>query len=462
MLVGVVACIAVLGAGMIGVGALTRGKDYPKQWDPRVAELVAFVEDERGLTFKHPVEVVWLDEKEIGSTMTSLDGAAPLTKAEQAEADAANAETSAELRAFGLLNGDLDLEETASEASEATVAAFYDPDADKIYVPDVELDAIQRSIVVHELTHALQDQYVDLSKRDPAVPDLVWRGLVEGDAKSVESAFLQNEDTDEVAEAAGKQDAKVEEIFEGLSKTPSFMLAFNYAPYALGEPAVALLKDKGGYESVTKALADPPTTELALFDPIGFELNKNYPVGVKAPRVDGTKITEDTLGPLALLFILAETGDDGGALRAAYGWRGDSLVIYRSKDSKVCFAATVDMMTSADAKELATSLQGWVANAPSGGRSAEATGDEVNFRGCDPGVDAQKLRNRSQEALNAVTSVSWVARSLREDDLSQKQARCVALTVVAARNFDQLTTAADFEALGAAIEPAVAGCIKAR
>ena len=36
------------------------GPGHPDEWDPRVADLAAFVEDERGLDFDHPVYVDFL------------------------------------------------------------------------------------------------------------------------------------------------------------------------------------------------------------------------------------------------------------------------------------------------------------------------------------------------------------------------------------------------------------------
>src|SRR3954454_18293039 len=51
-------------AGGAAVGAVSRHHDNPPawaaSWDPRVADLVSYVEQERHLTFKHPVRVNFL------------------------------------------------------------------------------------------------------------------------------------------------------------------------------------------------------------------------------------------------------------------------------------------------------------------------------------------------------------------------------------------------------------------
>src|SRR5439155_8733263 len=44
---------------------------YPDHWDPRVAELATFVEDERDLTFRHPVSVDFVPDDQFRKDVTS-------------------------------------------------------------------------------------------------------------------------------------------------------------------------------------------------------------------------------------------------------------------------------------------------------------------------------------------------------------------------------------------------------
>src|SRR5207249_1518696 len=39
------------------------GPRYPKAWDPKVADLVKFIETERGMTFDHPVYIDYMSNK---------------------------------------------------------------------------------------------------------------------------------------------------------------------------------------------------------------------------------------------------------------------------------------------------------------------------------------------------------------------------------------------------------------
>src|SRR5581483_11965054 len=46
------------------------GPTYPSAWDPRVASLAAYVEEHRGLKFKHPVYVEFLSDAEFVKQVT--------------------------------------------------------------------------------------------------------------------------------------------------------------------------------------------------------------------------------------------------------------------------------------------------------------------------------------------------------------------------------------------------------
>src|SRR4051794_26256983 len=57
--------VGVLAAGLIVFTRVNgRGVAHPDQWDPRVVDIVHFVEMHRGLEFKHPVYVDFLSPDE--------------------------------------------------------------------------------------------------------------------------------------------------------------------------------------------------------------------------------------------------------------------------------------------------------------------------------------------------------------------------------------------------------------
>src|SRR5512132_1463244 len=91
----------------------------PATWDPRVEDIVRFVEAERGLTFEHPVPVNFLTPEQFRDELTTE--ATDISPKDRRELQA----TEAILRALGLLNGDIDLLDELNTVSTEGVAAFY-------------------------------------------------------------------------------------------------------------------------------------------------------------------------------------------------------------------------------------------------------------------------------------------------------------------------------------------------
>ena len=184
----VVVGLLVLGAVAVGVGRLgDDGPSHPDEWDPRVADLAAFVEDERGLEFEHPVYVDFLTPAEYTAQTTDDEGTMEEDEREQLDRYAA------ELRALGVASGELDLFAAFNQVSDGGTLAFYDPTDERVRVRGTEMTVGLEVTLVHELTHALQDQHFDLERLDgPQLDDgaaTAFRGLAEGDALRVEEAY---------------------------------------------------------------------------------------------------------------------------------------------------------------------------------------------------------------------------------------------------------------------------------
>ena len=267
---GVVAAGAVAVAAIgSATGAFDTGPAHPDAWDPRVAELADFVEDERGLDFEQPVQVDFLSAREYSEATTT--GAAGLADDELLELD----RYAAELRAFGLATGELDLVEALNAVSDGGTLAFYDPDDERIRVRGTELTPGLRVTLVHELTHALQDQHFDLGRLyDDDLESserTAFLGLVEGDALRVETGYTSRGlSATERQEYEQEYQGELERSREATSDVPPFVAASFAVPYALGQPLAVMLANQGGNAAVDRAFDDPPSTEEHLFDPASY------------------------------------------------------------------------------------------------------------------------------------------------------------------------------------------------
>ena len=186
------ALVVLAGAAGLGASIVLRGDDekhsYPKAWDPRVKPYVDIVEEERGLTFEHPVKVRFLDAKAFEKTVRT--DKEDLDKDDRREIK----EDTALFRAFGLISGDVDLFQAFNDAHGSGTLAYYSFDDRVITVRGKKLTLATRATLVHELTHALQDQRFNISDRaekfakraedgKATTEGDALRAIVEGDAE---------------------------------------------------------------------------------------------------------------------------------------------------------------------------------------------------------------------------------------------------------------------------------------
>ena len=148
-----------------------------------------FVQKARKLEFTHPIPVEFLSDAAFKKRVRHDD--AKVTASDRRDAK----RYVAELRALGLLQGNVDLIGAEKNLSGVDTLGYYDQDAKKMVIRGKNLaDVATRVTVVHELTHALQDQHFDLNKLTDATKtsgaDTALTALIEGDAVRVENKYV--------------------------------------------------------------------------------------------------------------------------------------------------------------------------------------------------------------------------------------------------------------------------------
>ena len=125
----------------------------------RLADEVAReVEQLRGWAFKRPVK-----KERIPATRARLDIQRMILAAQTPDR---RARLQAFLRVAGLIPPDCNLLSTSLEMLDQQVAGYYEPEARTLRLvdrPDPMPAFVERMVLAHELTHALDDQYVDLA-----------------------------------------------------------------------------------------------------------------------------------------------------------------------------------------------------------------------------------------------------------------------------------------------------------
>jgi len=332
-----------------------------------ITELEAFVESARGLKFVQPVDVSVLGDKAL---KRALSGGDPV---QDNYSDAVEAGV---LRALGLVRPGDDLG-AADTADDDTTAGFYDTDTKELVVRGGRLTPFVRQVLVHELTHALDDQHFDL---DPDLADdeaaLAFDALVEGDAVDVELRYKRSLSEEEQRQSEAEEDASFAGVDAG--NVPEIFLDLGDFPYSDGPDLIAALRAAGGTARGDDAFRSPPSTSAEVLHPSRYLAGKGR-AGVPDVRADGRVVDDGVLGEFVLSRVLAESAPDAEAAREADGWAGDRYVAWKT-GKRMCVRATVVTDSDAEGAELAAGLRQWAGG--HAGATVDPAGPAVTFSRC--------------------------------------------------------------------------------
>jgi hypothetical protein len=455
-----VVIVGLLVVGVIAVVARVQhsGPSHPDHWDPRVADLAAFVEKARGLTFDHPVRVDFLSAAAYTKASTNSTPLKPEDRAQLAR-------SVGQLRALGVVSGTLDLAAALDTETDAGTLAFYSPDDQRVRVRGTQMSVGLRVTLVHELTHALQDQHFDLTRLienagDDSGKATAHRGLAEGDALRIEDDYVAQKLTQAERDTYDAEyQGQVDSSKQATSGVPPFIEATFATPYALGAPFVTMLFTDGGNAEVDKAFRDPPSTEEQLFDPASYLLHQ------KALKTDldlhGVKIHEEgPLGSPSWFLVLAERIDPNVAFNAALGWGGDREALF-DRNGTTCTRAVFRGDTNDDEKEMGAALDLWLAALPGGKARRITVKGHPGIEACDPGTNVDmKVTGRSTDVL-VLPNVWGYLVADAAPHLGPEGARCYARQILAGFTYQQLNDPKGQDAISKEVAKRAVGAYRA-
>ena len=395
----------VLSAGVAMVALRQTGKDYPKEWDPRVVELANFVQRERGALYEHPVAVDFLSPEEYSKRARTEEGT--LSDDDKAELE----QVEGTMRALGLLAADVDLFKATNDLVDTGTLAFYDSADERVVVRGTEVTPAVAVTLAHELVHVLQDQIYALDRYEGKEDEVTsgqtyaFGALAEADADRIGERYRDTLDQATRDGIDAESDAGLAD-FEAAG-IPTALTSLFASPYGLGDAFVAVLNATKG-QSVDAAFSKPPSTEEQILDPFEYFADHG-PVAVDGPATDGAEAYDQgDFGAVTLMIVLAERIDPHQALAAATGWGGDSYAVF-PKDGRTCIRLNVTGDTSEDTAELTDAISGWVAATPGGAASTSRDGDIVHLESCDPGAAAVAGTGGSEQAVQLAATRGHVA-----------------------------------------------------
>jgi hypothetical protein len=269
--------------------------EQAKQLFGMVDQLLKFASDETGLPIKSEV-------KRQLTTRTAVE--AYLRKQMNNDQDAKRFQRSElVLKKFGLLDRDFDLKPFLLQLLGEQIEAYYDPKTKTVNLLDWVSPNQQKPVLAHELTHALQDQHVDLVKWSDQTPldvSTTYAGdnsnIQKDEMDTAREAVTEGQATavmmDNMLKPMGRSIVKNPEVVEILKQhmsgsADSPLLA--RAPLLLSESLMFPYKeglsfeqdvwmDKGRDAAFAGTLDHPPSSSWEIINPRDYEKGLIPPV----------------------------------------------------------------------------------------------------------------------------------------------------------------------------------------
>lgn len=319
--------------------------DQAKQLFQSVDELLRFASDETGLPIKHEVKRTLTTraavEKYLLDKMNDDQDAKRMQRGEIV------------LKKFGLLDRDFDLKPFMLALLKEQIAGYYDSKTKTVYMLDWIDPETQKPVLVHELTHALQDQHTDLEKWNNQTPDdpshTVSQDndhLAKDELDTARTAALEGQAMavfiDYSLKPTGKSLIKDPEIIDQinnmtsassddspvLARAPLMLSQSLLFPYKEGlsfEQDVWM--DKGKQAAFAGVLDRPPSSSWEVMNPRNYEQRKPSPILIMPdihPVVDKTYRAYDIgqVGQLDLRILATIYGGEEAARDLTPAWDG--------------------------------------------------------------------------------------------------------------------------------------------
>lgn len=298
------------------------------------AEIEQAVAQTRQLRFLHPVEYAVLSRERIKQTI--------LEKMDEQLSDEEFKNLATGLAALGFIEPNYPLKQKYIDLLGEQVAAFYDQHQHKLFMfEDASLENQQnRTILAHELTHALQDQNFGLAKLPLEIKNdddraAAASALIEGDATLVMSQFmLQNASLSGLGENMSQL---VSQNMDEIAKAPRYLREMLLFPYLRGQEFCAVIQARAGYSGLSKIYEHPPASSTQILHPEKY-LAHEEPVAINWPDTTalGQKpVADNVVGEIGTRILFGDCVDAPSAEHAANGWRGDRYLVFGDGEALV-------------------------------------------------------------------------------------------------------------------------------
>ncbi len=294
------------------------------------------------------------------------------------------------MKAFGLLPRDYNLKETLAQVYAEEVAAFYDPKTKTMHLIEEPKTAAKKAptflerlfgkkgefdkdenktVIAHELTHALADQHYDLDAMQEAVKkdddrSLALDALIEGEATlAMFGAGMDDWNGDDIIRLPAE---RMEFTFnllapfmpvmgagKALRDAPPIISESMIFPYFRGMVFCAKLVNAGGWSAIDDVYKNPPLSTEQVLHPEKYRVKLDLPMtidlGTLKPGEGWKEVGRNVLGEMQMAVMLKKHGGK----TAAAGWDGDRYAVFEGPQNKLGLVWLSTWDSEDDAREFA-------------------------------------------------------------------------------------------------------------
>jgi hypothetical protein len=319
-------------------------------------EIQSDLEQLRGEKFTSVVPVKVSSKADLIEYMKQQD--AKTETPEKVDADATIA------KLLGLIPPDLDVRAQMQALLESQVGGFYDPDSKSFSLMDSVPVSLAKTILSHELGHALDDQMFDIDGHYKKVADDTDAGhavqaVVEGSGTAVMTQWTQEHMGS--LDLSSISDSQMKEL-TAMGGAPMWMWKPLMASYMIGAPflqrtndLMASMRKPVNSADIRAAFENPPRSSEQILHPEKYwdagKRDEPRKIAFDESKLEsGWKVLrEDTLGELSIAILATASSErttrelsDPMAMvgmkftnAVAEGWGGDRLVLLGNGDARL-------------------------------------------------------------------------------------------------------------------------------
>ncbi len=256
------------------------------------------------------------------------------------------------MRKLGLIAKDFKLRDYMIALLAEQVAGYYDPKTQYFYLASWIPLSEQKTVIAHELCHALQDQHFDLRRfekwpKADSDAETAAHALAEGEATIVMYQYDFAEKgipfdvkklpplTELLLADGGDGD---DQKFPVLAKAPNVLKQSLQFPYFYGAGFVQELLKRGSWQKLNEAYKTLPASTEQIIHPDKY-IASDKPVKIdladlsSALGANWKSVDTDVNGEFGYQIVLVEFLNKRTATNAAEGWGGDKYATYENKQT---------------------------------------------------------------------------------------------------------------------------------